>query len=180
MGAGFHGGFGNTRGAKVQNSTNQNTGGEKKIVRHYVETKTLRTHIENPDVSGSLRSGVKGGHREDNFRSALNNIGARIVKTIDYPGLDGIKVIYYQLPKKDISGKPTSEFRNQLMTKTVYDHNKLSTHDYIAKGLEAANNSAKNSNNGRLSREWSGVDNQGITWRGYCDSSGNITSFYPE
>lgn len=180
MGAGYHGGFGNTKGAHTQNSISQNPDGGKTTVCRYVETKSLRDHIENPDISGSLRHGVKGGHREDNFRSALLNLNARINRVVDYSSIYGIKVIYYQLPKLDMRGKPTSEFRNQVMKKTVYDNNKLSTHDYITRGLEAANNSAQNSKNGKLSHEWSGVDNQGIKWRGYCDHSGNITSFYPE
>ena len=180
MGAGYHGGFGNTKGANIQNSTSQNANGGKTTVRHYIETKALRDHIENPDISGSLKNGIKGGHREDNFCSTLSKLNAIIDRVVDYSSIDGIKVIYYQLPKKDIRGKPTSEFRNQVMRKTVYDHSRLSTKAYITRGLEAANNAAKNSESGRLPREWTGVDNHGITWRGYCDSSGNITSFYPE
>lgn len=179
MGGGFHGGFGNTKGANAQNSTNHNAGGAKTNVRHYVETKTLRDHIENPYITGSLKKGIKGGHKEDNFRSALLKLNARIDSIVDHPSIEGIRVIYYQLPKRDIRGKPTSEFRKAIM-KTVYDHNKISTSDYITRGLEAANNSAKNSTNGILPREWTGVDNKGVKWRGYCNPSGSIISFYPQ
>jgi len=47
-------------------------------------------------------------------------------------------------------------------------------------GLEAANNAAKESSTGKLGREWSGTDNDGHKWHGYCDDSGKLTSFYPE
>ena len=71
-------------------------------------------------------------------------------------------------------------FQSSTKTKTVYDSNKISTDQYIKQGLEAANNAAKNSTTGKLGHEWSGTDNKGIKWHGYCDDSGNITSFYPE
>ncbi|MBQ8708758.1 MAG: EndoU domain-containing protein [Succinivibrionaceae bacterium] len=182
MGGGFHGGFGNTKGSITQSSTwyKEPKNGCKARVRHYVATKSLINHIENPDISGSLKKGIKGGHKEDNFLSSLTKLGAKIVRVVDYPEFNGIKVIYYQLPEKDKTGKPTSEFRKNIMKKTVYDHNKLPTSTYIARGLGAANNATTNSGSGKLPREWRGVDSKGITWRGYCSPTGNLISFFPE
>jgi hypothetical protein len=63
--------------------------------------------------------------------------------------------------------------------KTVYDSNIISTDEYLRRGLEAANNAASQYENAILPREWVGVDNNGVSWRGYC-KNGEITSMYPE
>lgn len=47
-----------------------------------------------------------------------------------------------------------NEFKAKEYTKTVYDPNKISTNQYIKLGIEAANNSAKNSSTGKLGHEW--------------------------
>lgn len=52
MGAGYHGGFGDTSGSKGKNSSDN---GNK-----YKETKSLRNHIENADTSGNGKAGIKG------------------------------------------------------------------------------------------------------------------------
>ena len=172
MGAGYHGGFGDTSGSKGKNSSDN---GNK-----YKETKLLRNHIEKADTSGNGKAGIKGGHKKDNFLSAVDKVGAKITDTQTNSQIDGVEKISYKMPKKDRQGNPTSEFQSSTKTKTVYDSNKISTDQYIKQGLEAANNAAKNSTTGKLGHEWSGTDNKGIKWHGYCDDSGNITSFYPE
>jgi hypothetical protein len=84
------------------------------------------------------------------------------------------------MPKRDKTGKPTGEYQSRTHDKTVYDPVKISTNKYIKWGLEAANNAAKKSSSGKLGREWTGTDSNGVKWHGYCDDSGNITSFYPD
>ena len=64
--------------------------------------------------------------------------------------------------------------------KTVYDSSKINTDTYIKWGLQAANNAASSSSSGKLGHEWTGTDNQGVKWHGYCNDKGEITSFYPE
>lgn len=171
MGAGFHGGFGATIGSENFKESS---------VTKYVETPSLRNHIENADISGSGKAGIKGGHKKDNFLQAVADVGAKIVGSVANSQLDGVEKISYKMPKKDRQGLPTTEFQSSTKTKTVYDSNKISTDQYLKQGLEAANNAAKNSSTGKLGHEWSGTDNSGIKWHGYCDDSGNITSFYPE
>lgn len=84
------------------------------------------------------------------------------------------------MPKKDKYGNPTGEFKTKTFKKTVYDPSKIDTDTYIKRGLEAANNSARSSSSEKLGHEWTGTDNQGVKWPGYCDKTGKITSFYPE
>ena len=172
MGAGYHGGFGDTSGSKGKNSSDN---GNK-----YKETKSLRNHIENADTSGNGKAGIKGGHKKDNFLSAVDKVGAKITDTQTNSQIDGVEKISYKMPKKRQTRKSYFRVSVKYKTKTVYDSNKISTDRYIKQGLEAANNVAKNSTTGKLGHEWRGTDNKGIKWHGYCDDSGNITSFYPE
>lgn len=146
----------------------------------YVETKELRNHIENAERTISGRAGIKGAHNKNNFLAEVNRIGAKIDKIEKNTQFQGVEKITYQMPKRDAKGNPTGEFQSAKRTKTVYDPNVISTDNYIKWGLEAANNTAKSSSSGKLNREWNGTDNQGKRWHGYCDNSGNITSFYPE
>lgn len=171
MGAGYHGGFGATAGSESK---------YKESKPKYTETPALRNHIEKADISGSGKAGIKGGHKKDNFLQAVSDVGAKITGREANSQMDGVEKISYKMPKKDRQGKPTSEFQSSTKTKTVYDSSKISTDQYIKQGLQAANNAAKSSASGELGHEWSGTDNKGIRWHGYCDDSGNITSFYPE
>lgn len=172
MGAGYHGGFGNTSGSK--SGTSSDSGNK------YVATRALRMHIENVDTSGNGECGIKGAHKKVNFLSAIDVIGAKIAYIKKNSQIYGVEKIFYKLPKKDKKGNRTTEFSSKLKSKTVYDSNIISTNQYIKQGLEAANNAAKNSASGKLGHEWNGTDNKGIKWHGYCDDSGNITSFFPE
>lgn len=172
MGAGYHGGFGTTTGSRSKESYNTTT--------KYKETPALRNHIENADISGSGKAGIKGGHKKDNFLFAVDEVGAKITGTQPNSQMDGVEKISYKMPKKDRQGKIISEFQSSTKKKTVYDSNKISTNQYMKQGIEAANDAAKKSPTGKLGHEWSGTDSKGNKWHGYCDDSGNITSFYPE
>jgi hypothetical protein len=164
--------FGGTQGA--------NKATARKSAKIYLPTESLRNHIENVEASSGGKAGIKGAHNKDNFLREIDRIGAHTISTTPNPHLDGVERISYQMPKRDKTGKPTGEYQSRTHDKTVYDPVKISTNKYIKWGLEAANNAAKKSSSGKLGREWTGTDSNGVKWHGYCDDSGNITSFYPD
>lgn len=175
MSKGYSGHFkgtGGTNNSGRSDSTDKST--------TYTATASLKDHIVNPDSSSSSKSGIKGGHHKDNFMREVEKVGAKTTNTVPNSQMEGVEKISYKMPKKDKFGNPTKDFQAKTHHKTVYDSSKISSRDYIKRGLEAANNAAKKSPTGKLRREWSGIDNHGVRWRGYCDSNGNITSFYPE
>ena len=165
----FSGTYSSTNGKRI---TKQDT--------IYFATEALRDHIENPQPSSSGSSGIKGAHNKDNFLNEMSRIGAKKISTTQNSQLDGVEQIKYKMPQKDKHGNPTGNFKAKEFSKTVYDPLKISTNEYLTWGLQTANNTVKQSAFGKLNREWSGTDNQGVKWHGYCDSNGNITSFYPE
>jgi hypothetical protein len=146
----------------------------------YHASKTLQSHIENAETASSGSSGIKGAHNKNNFLREVNRIGAKAIASTPNSQIDGVEQIRYKMPKKDKYGKPTGDLKAQSFKKTVYDPSKIGTDKYIERGLQAANNSARKSESGKLGREWSGIDNQNVKWHGYCDQNGNIISFYPE
>jgi len=164
--------FGGTQGASKATS--------KKSVKVYSATEALKNHIENAEPSSSGKAGIKGAHNKDNFLNEIDRIGAHTTSTAPNSQIDGVEKISYQMPKKDKTGKPTGEYQSKTHDKTVYDPAKISTDNYIKWGLEAANSAATKSPSGKLGHEWTGTDSNGVKWHGYCDDSGNITSFYPE
>lgn len=146
----------------------------------YKATQALRNHIENPEPSSSGSDGIKGAHHKENFLKEVDRLGAKTTGTTPNTQVDGVEQISYKMPKKDKYGNPTGEFKTKTFKKTVYDPSKIDTDTYIMRGLEAANNTARSSSSGKLGREWTGIDDQGVKWHGYCDKTGKITSFYPE
>ena len=103
-----------------------------------------------------------------------------MINTIPSVRIAGIEKIFYKMPRKDIAGNLTGEYQTGIKAKTVYDPQKISTETYLQWGLEAANNALKRAKTKSLGREWSGMDNQGVSWHGYCDAEGKIISFFPE
>lgn len=144
----------------------------------YTASVTLKDHIVkgNLEVTGN---GISGAHNKDNFLKIAEKNNIRIESSIPNSQMEGVEQIFYSIPKKDKSGKPTGEYKATQRKKTVYDPKIISNEKYIKFGIEAANNAAKAMENGKLGREWSGNDSQGVSWHGYCDKNGNITSFYP-
>ena len=177
MSKGYSGLFTNTSGTSVNNSRDTSI---TKPHESYTVTDELKNHIENAQPSESGKAGIKGAHNKENFSNEIKRIGATITDTKPNSQIDGIEKISYKMPKKDKFGKPTGEYQSSTHEKTVYDPKKISTDAYLKRGLEAANNAARISSTGKLIREWTGVDNQGVRWHGYCDNSGKITSFFPE
>lgn len=145
----------------------------------YKSTCDLGKHIEYAEPTKSSKEGIKGAHNKDNFLKEINHVGAKITETVPNSQMDGVEKISYKMPMKDVKGNLTGELKAKTFYKTVYNPEKISTDSYIERGLQAANNAAESST-GKLNREWTGTDNQGIKWHGYCDKNGNITSFYPE
>lgn len=146
----------------------------------YIDWEALKNHMERPDPSTSMKKGIKGAHNKNYFMKEIKRTGAQIVNSIQHPKMKGIETITYQMPKLNLTGEPNGTFRSKIFAKTVYDPAVLSTKAYIRRGLEAANQAIQNAPSHRLSREWTGIDHHGIQWRGYVDSHGHITSFYPE
>ena len=146
-------------------------------VDQYRPTETLRAHIENVDPSVPRRRGIGGAHNRESFMQ--NDI--KIVSETPHPDIDGVTTIQYQMPKLDKAGVPIpDQYQSGVpKVKTVYDPEILSTEEYLTRGLQAANNAASQYPSGVLPREWVGVDEYGVTWRGYC-IDGDITSMFPE
>ena len=70
-------------------------------------------------------------------------------------------------------------FGARVFKKTIYDPDVISDNDFMRRGLEAANDALSKADDGVMPREWSGVDSEGGTWRGYFED-GRITSFFPD
>ncbi len=177
MSKGSSGHFGGTGGAKIASDSSKS---ETNNSTTYKATASLKDHIVNPEPITSGKQGIKGAHHRDNFISEVNRVGAKTTNSVKNSHIKGVEKISYKMPKKDKFGHATGEFQSRTHHKTIYDASKISTNEYIKRGLEAANNAASKSTGGKLRREWTGIDKQGVKWRGYCDSKGNITSFYPE
>ena len=169
--------FSGTKGANVASNSLKS---ETKNISSYTATDSLKNHIVNPEPVTSGKQGIKGAHHKGNFIGEVNRVGAKATNSVENSHIKGVEKISYKMPKKDKFGNATGEFQSKTHHKTVYDTSKIQTDQYIKRGLEAANNAASKSSNGKLRREWTGTDKQGVKWRGYCDSKGNITSFYPE
>ena len=144
----------------------------------YHETPELRDHIEHARDGG--RSGIVGGHEKSSFEDCLDDMGGRVEERSPSADIDGVETVVYRLPRKDGAGNPTEEFQAITHSKTIYDSSKISTDDYIERGLEAANDAANRSSSGRAGREWSGEDSHGVKWHGYTNDDGTIATFYPE
>ena len=140
-------------------------------------TPELEAHIKYTDPTVPRKRGIGGAHNVDEFLK--NDI--QIVSRKPHPDIKGIEIIEYQLPKLDKTGSPILGIyqSGKPFSKTVYDPKIISDKSYINRGIEAANNALTTSTDGVLPRIWTGVDSQGIVWRGYCEN-GVITSFYPE
>ena len=143
----------------------------------YTLTENLRKHIEDVDLSVPRKRGIGGAHNKNNFLK--NDI--KVVSITPNNNIKGVETIEYQMPKLDKTGTPIpGEYQGGTpKVKTVYDPDVISTDEYLKRGLEAANNASKNYTDGILPREWVGIDNQGVSWRGYC-ADGEISSMYPE
>lgn len=174
------GGSGHFSGTKGANVASKSLKSETKSSTTYTSTSSLKNHIVNPESSTSGKQGIKGAHHKENFLKEVDRIGAKTTGSTNNSQMNGVEKISYNMPKRDKAGNPTGEYQSKTHYKTVYDSSKISSQQYINRGLEAANNAAKHSSTGKLGREWTGTDNSGVKWHGYCDSNGNITSFYPE
>lgn len=140
----------------------------------YTATTGLREHIVRAYDNG--RRGIGGGHELSAFEAKLAEMGGKVEERMSCEGMEGVEKVIYRLPKRGSDGKLTGEMRAGTYSKTLYDASKISTDDFIRRGLEAANEATKG---GKLPREWTGVDNRGVRWRGYMEN-GAITSFYPD
>ncbi|MCM1523226.1 MAG: CdiA family toxin C-terminal domain-containing protein [Ruminococcus sp.] len=144
----------------------------------YSVTDSLRNHITKTESTTSRTGGIKGAHEKSSFNRAIQKFGGTIDSHIPSTQIFGVETVTYRLPKKDKSGKPTSEY-GRAFTKTIYDPKIIDTETYLNRGIEAANRTASRTKC-KLGREWRGIDNNGVEWHGYCDASGEIISVFPE
>ncbi|WP_312355388.1 CdiA family toxin C-terminal domain-containing protein, partial [Aminipila sp.] len=140
-------------------------------------TSELENHIKYTDSTVPRKRGIGGAHNADEFLK--NDI--QIVSTKPNTNIKGVETVEYQLSKLDKTGTPIpGEYQSgKPFSKTIYDPKIISDETYMKRGIEAANNALSTSTDGTLPRIWSGVDKQGVAWRGYYED-GVITSFYPE
>jgi len=140
-------------------------------------TPELENHIKYHDTNTPRKNGIGGAHNSKEFFKS----DVKIVSRKPHPKVDGVEIIEYQLPKLDKAGKVIpGEYQNRIpRTKTVYDPNIISDETFISRGLEAANDALSKSGSSTLPHDWTGVDNQGVTWKGYYEN-GSITSFFPD
>ncbi|MGG3523348.1 T7SS effector LXG polymorphic toxin [Bacillus pseudomycoides] len=161
---------------KFQSSSNGSGGGVKKEADNaFKSTPKLENHIKNIDPSVPRRRGIGGAHNsEEFFKNDIKIVSESPSK------IPGVKTVEYNMPKLNMDGTPTGEYGNKVFTKTIYDPKVISDKEFISRGIEAANDAKLKTSDGVLSREWTGVDSKGVTWRGYHNKDGEISSFFPE
>lgn len=166
-------------GSRYNDGDNGERGGREggRGAAKYNVTDKLKSHIENVDISVPRKKGIGGAHNKDIF---LQN-DVKIISETPNPKIHGVSTIEYQMPKFDKTGTLIpGEYQSGVpKVKTIYDPNALSTDEYLNRGLQAANNVSGQYPDGVLPREWVGMDNQGVAWRGYYEN-GQITSLFPE
>lgn len=139
---------------------------------HPATASGLRYHIEKG--SGVGKNGISGCHRKDNFEKKLEAAGGKVVESKDILGIEGVESVTYVLPRKNREGKPTGEYKPKQFQKSVYDSSKISTDEYISRGIEAAANPTSIEG-----RKWTGIDSHNVQWNGYTNDAGEITTMYP-
>jgi Bacterial EndoU nuclease len=162
--------------------------GNKKIAAAPVKyDSNLEAHIVYKDSSVPRSSGIGGAHNLDEFKKIIAIKGTAdeisvVGKPLDHPTQKGFFYKYtYQIRALDKASKPTVApaplWKTENFVKTVYDPSKISTANFIKMGKEAADNA--NSNNA-LTREWTGTAKNGVVFRGYINSTGEVVTFFPD
>jgi hypothetical protein len=139
------------------------------------------THVAKRDYSVPRDRGIGGAHRLDEFMKAVQSGEVRIVSRTPHPTLKGVEQIKYQMQALDRSLKPTGQWKNEQLAKTVYDPTIISDEQMMLWGRQAFGEAVAA---GRIKpgiREWDGVAPNGIKFHGYVDAkSGVVTSFFPK
>ena len=126
---------------------------------------SLKEHLEGTaDNTGAKSNGaINGCHEENSFLNALDNSGGELTDTIEsVSGIDGVNYVEYQTSSGDI------------MKKTIYDSNVISTDDYINRGLEAYAKVPESVTYGSFTY----TDNSGLNWNIFIRNNKLIT-IYP-
>ena len=159
--------YASAHGASNRRGTNQED------PRRFEPTSKLEAHIKNTDPTVPRSRGIGGAHNSVEFFK--NDV--RVVRTTK-TSIPGVSVVEYNMPRLNPNGTPTGGYGRTIFSKTIYDPLIVGDSVYVSRGIQAANNAALRSG-GVMSREWTGVDNYGVTWRGYY-TYGEITSFFPQ
>ncbi len=146
----------------------------------------IEDHIIYQDKSVARADGVGGAHNLNEFKKVLAIKGTseelKVSRIDDHPSRKGTFYKYvYQIRALDGTAKPTVApaelWKAQIFQKTVYDPAKVSNENYIKMGKEAAENA---NSKGTLTREWTGTSKDGILFRGYLNTAGEVKTFYPD
>ncbi|MGG0824579.1 pre-toxin TG domain-containing protein [Paenibacillus turicensis] len=133
----------------------------------------LEVHLKYVDSKVPRSRGIGGAHNKEEFyRNGVN-----ILNVEKHPLMPEVEKVTYQIPSIDGKTGQVTGWKAKEYLKTIYDPKVMSDEEYIRLGKEAANNAHSK---GKLGREWDGYDKNGVKWMGYTDSSGTVTSFFPE
>ena len=129
----------------------------------------------------NTQRGVSGGHNLDEFRKLLSTQGVSfedlIITQKPHPTIKGVYEIEYRIPRKDMAGniaKPIT-YKDISTPKTVYDPNIVSDTQMFEWGKNAMQNGTIQADG----RTVIGTFSNGLKFKGFLDSEGNITNFYP-
>lgn len=129
----------------------------------------------------SQKNGISGGHNADEFYSAANQNGVKVLREIP-TGVPGITKIEYQIPTKDRAGNFTGNYKgngSKPFEKTVYDPKIFTDQKMLDLGQQASIKGyadAMASKSGQASAIVGGVK-----FRIYVDkTTGTVRNFHPE
>lgn len=133
----------------------------------------LEKHIKFRDMNVPRKRGIGGAHNLEEFMKYSDEF--KIVNITEHPTIPGVKHIEYQMTTLDKFGKPTGGYNSKIFEKTVYDPSIISDSKMAQLGREAAEQANKA---GTLTREWSGIANDGTKMRGYLNDAGEVRSYF--
>ena len=142
----------------------------------------LITHFTQ---TGKRAGKMTGGHREDVFLARLKELDGEIISKRTIPGMDGVQVVEYRLPVRDNLKNIVRDESGEVVfkkstRKTIYDPSKISTDEYISRGLEAADNLKKIPTEYQKNVRFIGVDSQGFKWEIIVkENTTEIDTFWP-
>lgn len=154
--------------------------GKASVVNNFKFGDNAENHLKNVEKVNAKR-GVSGGHNLDEFRRTLAPKGVNfedlIITNKSHPTINGVYEIEYRLPRKDITGniaKPIT-YKDIYTPKTVYDPKVVSDVQMFEWGKNAMQNGTIQADG----RTVIGTSSNGLKFKGFLDSEGNINNFYP-
>ncbi|KMN45677.1 hypothetical protein VK90_07870 [Bacillus sp. LK2] len=154
--------------------------GKASVVNNFKFGDNAENHLKNVEKVNAKR-GVSGGHNLDEFRRTLApkdvNFEDLIITKKSHPTINGVYEIEYRIPRKDMAeniAKPIT-YKDIYTPKTVYDPKVVSD----AQMFEWGKNAMQNGTIQADGRTVIGTSSNGLKFKGFLDSEGNIKNFYP-